>query len=216
MSTLPKPDGFFDPKAPAGTPTPPERPADAATPDADAPAQDRAGPAAAQPPQAGAGLAFGNSDLAFGGDRMFVGNFNGFNAYVIENARKPQLVSSVVCPGGQGDLSVHSNLLFMSVEQTRGRVDCGTGGVAQPISKERFRGVRIFDISDIRKPRQIAAVQTRRGSHTHTLIVDPEDTARMSTPTTRARASCARARNWRAAPARTRRKIPTRRCTAST
>ena len=177
VSTLPKPDGFFDPKAPAGAPTPPERPADAATPDADTPAQDRPGPAAAQPPQAGAGLAFGNSDLAFGGDRMFVGNFNGFNAYVIENARKPQLVSSVVCPGGQGDLSVHGNLLFMSVEQTRGRVDCGTGGVAQPISKERFRGVRIFDISDIRKPRQIAAVQTCRGSHTHTLIVDPKDTA---------------------------------------
>ena len=108
---------------------------------------------------------------------MFVGNFNGFNAYVIENARKPQLVSSVVCPGGQGDLSVHGNLLFMSVEQTRGRVDCGTGGVTQPVSKERFRGVRIFDISDIRKPRQIAAVQTCRGSHTHTLIVDPKDTA---------------------------------------
>jgi hypothetical protein len=108
---------------------------------------------------------------------MFVGNFNGFNAYVIENARRPQLVSSVVCPGGQGDMSVHGNLLFMSVEQTRGRVDCGTGGVAEPISKERFRGVRIFDISDIRKPRQIAAVQTCRGSHTHTLIVDPKDAA---------------------------------------
>ena len=178
VATLPKPDGFFDPKAPAGTPAPPERPANPATPDQDDPAQDRPGPGAApSPPPAGAGLAFGNSDLAFSGDRMFVGNFNGFNAYVIENARRPQLVSSVVCPGGQGDMSVHGNLLFMSVEQTRGRVDCGTGGVAEPISKERFRGVRIFDISDIRKPRQIAAVQTCRGSHTHTLIVDPKDTA---------------------------------------
>ena len=182
VSTLPKPDGFFDPKAPAGTPAPPERPANAATrqptPDQDDPAPDRPAPGAAPaPPPAGAGLAFGNSDLAFSGDRMFVGNFNGFNVYVIENARRPQLVSSVVCPGGQGDMSVHGNLLFMSVEQTRGRVDCGTGGVADPISKERFRGVRIFDISDIRKPRQIAAVQTCRGSHTHTLIVDPKDTA---------------------------------------
>jgi hypothetical protein len=164
VATLPKPDGFFDPKAPAGPPVPPERTGGATEPQA-------AGRGA------GAGLSFANSDLAFSGDRMFVGNFHGFNVYVIENARRPQLVSSVVCPGGQGDLSVHGTLLFMSVEQTRGRVDCGTGGVAEPVSKERFRGVRIFDISDIRKPRQIAAVQTCRGSHTHTLVVDPKDSA---------------------------------------
>jgi hypothetical protein len=180
VTALPKPDGFFDPKAPAGTAVPPERPAgrDGAPPDDEAEARQGGrgnAPAATTPPAAG--LAFGNSDLAFGNDRMFVGNFNGFNIYVIENARRPQLISSVVCPGGQGDLSVHGNLLFMSVEQTRGRVDCGTGGVRDAVSKERFRGVRIFDISDIRKPRQIAAVQTCRGSHTHTLVVDPKDTA---------------------------------------
>ena len=84
-------------------------------------------------------------------------------------------MASVVCPGGQGDVSVHGNLLFMSVEQTRGRVDCGVEGVAAPVSAERFRGVRIFDISDIRKPKQVAAVQTCRGSHTHTLVSVPSD-----------------------------------------
>jgi len=83
----------------------------------------------------------------------------------------------VVCPGGQGDVSVYGNLLFMSVEQTRGRVDCGTQGVTEPVSAERFRGVRIFDITDISKPRQVAAVQTCRGSHTHTLVTDPKDKA---------------------------------------
>ena len=105
---------------------------------------------------------------------VFVGNYHGFNTYDIERADKPRLVSSVVCPGGQGDVSVHGNLLIMSVEQTRGRLDCGVQGVQTAVSSERFRGVRIFDISDISRPKQVAAVQTCRGSHTHTLVVDPE------------------------------------------
>jgi hypothetical protein len=124
-------------------------------------------------------LNFGNSDLAFSGSLVFIGNFNGFNTYDIETARKPQLFASVVCPGGQGDVSVHGNLLFMSVEQTRGRIDCGTQGVTDPVSAERFRGVRVFDISDVKHPRQVAAVQTCRGSHPHTLVVDPKDPANL-------------------------------------
>jgi len=81
----------------------------------------------------------------------------------------------VVCPGGQGDVLVHGNLLIMSVEQTRGRLDCGTQGVLTPVSGERFRGIRIFDIADLSKPKQVAAIQTCRGSHTHTLVTDPTD-----------------------------------------
>jgi hypothetical protein len=122
-------------------------------------------------------LDFANSDLAFRRADLFLGNFNGFNTYDIETPKKPRLLTSVVCPGGQGDMSVYGNLLFMSVEQTRGRVDCGTQGVKDLVSTERFRGIRIFDISDISKPRQIAAIQTCRGSHTHTLVVDPKDKA---------------------------------------
>ena len=132
-------------------------------------------PEAFQNPEGAGGLDYANSDLAFQGPNLFLGNFHGFNFYDIEDPRQPRLRVSVPCPGGQGDLSVHGNLLFMSVEQTRGRVDCGTEGVADPVSAERFRGVRIFDISDIDTPRQIAAVQTCRGSHTHTLVVDPDD-----------------------------------------
>ena len=84
-----------------------------------------------------------------------------------------------MCPGGQGDVSVHGNLLVMSVEQTRGRIDCGTQGVEPAVSAERFRGVRIFDITDVKKPKQVAAVQTCRGSHTHTLVANPKDTANL-------------------------------------
>jgi len=135
-------------------------------------------------------LAFANSDLAFQGKHLFQGNFYGVNIYDISNPAKAQLVTSMVCPGGQGDVSVYKNLMFMSVEMPNGRFDCGTQGFPpgpptpagdekQPPlpapQKERFRGVRIFDISDIRSPRQVAAVQTCRGSHTHTLVVDPKD-----------------------------------------
>jgi hypothetical protein len=135
-------------------------------------------------------LAFANSDLAFRGKYLFQGNFYGVNIYDISNPAKAQLVTSMVCPGGQGDVSVYKNLMFMSVEMPNGRIDCGIQGfppgppptAGQPNmppapapQKERFRGVRIFDISDIRSPKQVAAVQTCRGSHTHTLVVDPKD-----------------------------------------
>jgi hypothetical protein len=105
-----------------------------------------------------------------------VGNFNGFNIYEIKE-KAPKLIASIVCPGGQGDLSVVGNLLFMSVEETRGRIDCGTQGVQATVSPERFRGVRIFDITDLKKPKQLAAVQTCRGSHTHTVVTTPKDKA---------------------------------------
>jgi hypothetical protein len=180
VASLPKPDGFFDPKAPAGSPTPPEPPppkegAPEGERDTDAtPADTNVQPGApATPPSPNMQIVFANSDLAFSGDLMFLGNFHGFAIYDIENGAKPRLLSSVVCPGGQGDVSVYRNLLIVSVEQTRGRIDCGTGGVKDTVSPERFRGIRIFDISDLRRPRQVAAVQTCRGSHTHTLVTDP-------------------------------------------
>src|SRR3954464_9675651 len=158
---MPKPEGF-EPK-----PVPP-------APDA--------GSAAGAPPATGRGnvastLDFANSDIAFRKADMFLGNFNGFNTYDIESPKKPRLLASVVCPGGQGDMSIYGNLLFMSVEQTRGRIDCGTQGVTDTVSKERFRGVRIFDISDVTKPKQVAAIQSCRGSHTHTLVTDANDKA---------------------------------------
>jgi hypothetical protein len=137
-------------------------------------------------------LAFANSDLAFQGHHLFQGNFYGVNIYDISNPANTQLLTSLVCPGGQGDVSVYKNLLFMSVEMPNGRLDCGVQGFPpEPpptpgeekdkkrrlpaAQKDRFRGVRIFDISDIKNPKQVAAVQTCRGSHTHTLVLDPND-----------------------------------------
>ncbi|HXT62064.1 MAG TPA: hypothetical protein VN696_03415 [Pyrinomonadaceae bacterium] len=136
-------------------------------------------------------LAFANSDLAFQGNHLFQGNFYGLNIYDISNPAKTSLLTSMICPGGQNDVSVYKNLLFMSVEMPNGRLDCGTQGFPPaapssapdkddkpslpPAQKDRFRGVRIFDITDIKNPKQVAAVQTCRGSHTHTLVTDPND-----------------------------------------
>ncbi|MGI5154125.1 LVIVD repeat-containing protein [Microbispora sp. CA-102843] len=118
---------------------------------------------------------YANSDMAFSGNYAFVGNYTGFNIYDISTGANPVLTTSVICPGGQGDLSVYGNLLFMSVEETRGRIDCGTQGASGTVNPDRFRGVRIFDISDISHPVQVAAVQTCRGSHTHTLVTSKNE-----------------------------------------
>ena len=135
-------------------------------------------------------LAFANSDLAFQGNHLFQGNFYGMSIYDISNPANTTLLTTMVCPGGQGDVSVYKNLMFMSVEMPNGRLDCGVQGFPpEPprtaghekerripsAQKDRFRGVRIFDISDIKNPKQVAAVQTCRGSHTHTLVLDPSD-----------------------------------------
>ena len=135
-------------------------------------------------------LAFANSDVAFQANHLFQGNFSGIDIFDISDPAKIQLLTTLVCPGGQGDVSVYKNLLFMSVEMPNGRLDCGTQGFPpEPpppageekkprppaAQKDRFRGVRVFDISDIKNPKQVAAVQTCRGSHTHTLVVDPND-----------------------------------------
>ena len=120
-------------------------------------------------------FAVANSDLAFSGHYVFQGNFNGIQIWDATDIHHLTLVTTVVCPGGQGDPSVYGHLMFMSVEETRGRVDCGTQGVKDTVSAERFRGVRIFDITDIVHPRPIVGVQTCRGSHTHTLLVDPNN-----------------------------------------
>jgi len=147
-----------------------------------------------------------NSDLAFNSKYLFNGNYNGVNIYDISDPSHMSLVTSIICPGGQGDVSVYKNLLFMSVEAANGRMDCGTQGFPvpagaeapkpptptgdaekdraammafrmrqPPASKDRVKGVRIFDISDIHNPKQIVDVQTCRGSHTHTLVIDPKD-----------------------------------------
>jgi hypothetical protein len=118
-----------------------------------------------------------NSDLAFNGHYAIQGNYNGWQIWDISNPAKPNLADAYVCPASQSDVSTYKNLLFVSGENLSARLDCGTQGVEDSVSTERLRGVRIFDISDIAHPRNVGNVQTCRGSHTHSLLVDPKDPA---------------------------------------
>ena len=163
VASLAKPTGFYDTENPAGLPPPiPAETADEARPGREA-TEDRFG-------KRGPFLSFANTDMAFSGDLMAVGNYHGFNLYRLGEGAEPRLISSVVCPGGQGDVSIVGDLLLMSVEQTSGRVDCGRQGVTGEASPERFRGLRIFDIADPARPAQVGQVQTCRGSHTHSVV----------------------------------------------
>jgi hypothetical protein len=118
-----------------------------------------------------------SSDLAFKDNYAIQGNYNGVVVWDISNPSQPSVVTTHVCPASQSDVSVSGNLLFVSGEGLGGRLDCGAEGVQETVSRDRLRGIRIFDISDIRNPRYIHNVQTCRGSHTHTLLEDPDDDA---------------------------------------
>ena len=118
-----------------------------------------------------------NSDLAFRGSYVIQGNYNGYLVWDISDPRKPVLTAGLVCPATQSDVSVYRNLLFVSGEGLGGRLDCGTEGVKDTVSKDRLRGLRIFDITDVRNPRNVGNVQTCRGSHTHSVLADPADTS---------------------------------------
>lgn len=175
VASLPKPAGFFDPANPAGLPLEPVKDEDEEQ-DAEALAEQQRKQAFKRFKGESTGeargglLSFANTDMAFSGDVLVVGNYHGFNAYRLGSDGVPTLVSSVVCPGGQGDVSIVGNLLLMSAEETRGRLDCGLQGVVEDVSEDRFRGLRVFDVSDLSRPRQVAAVQTCRGSHTHSVV----------------------------------------------
>ncbi|HYS69559.1 MAG TPA: hypothetical protein VEM14_04910, partial [Gemmatimonadaceae bacterium] len=116
-----------------------------------------------------------NSDLAFLGNYAIQGNYHGYQFWDISNPAAPVLKEGFVCPASQSDVSVYRNLLFVSGEGLSGRIDCGIEGVKDTVSKDRLRGLRIFDISDVSHPKNVGNVQTCRGSHTHTLLVDPKD-----------------------------------------
>ncbi|MEO1135526.1 MAG: DUF305 domain-containing protein, partial [Pseudomonadota bacterium] len=163
VAALPKPPGFFNPVNPADLPPPVPVDDDDAGQDNEDTQWGERSPL----------LDFSNTDMAFAGDTLVAGNYHGFNIYKLQDDGVPAHLSSVVCPGGQGDVSIVGDLLIMSVEQTRGRVDCGLQGVAEDVSADRFRGLRIFDISNLERPVQVGQVQTCRGSHTHSVVSGP-------------------------------------------
>jgi uncharacterized protein (DUF305 family) len=169
VGSLPNPPGFFDPKNPGNLPPPKPEEEETGKAESEKEFKPKGEDTDARYPL----LSFANTDMAFAGDLLVTGSYHGFNLYRLTESALPQRLSSVVCPGGQGDVSVVGNLLIMSVEETRGRVDCGLDGVSEDVSKDRFRGLRIFDISDRTRPVQVGSVQTCRGSHTHSVISGP-------------------------------------------
>jgi len=176
VAALPKPTGFYDPENPAQLAP---RIAEDAEADEAGDLVDTARPDIREEEdedgnprfgERGSLLSFANTDMAFSGDLLVAGNYHGFNVYRLGDDGIPQLASSIVCPGGQGDVSIAGDLLLMSVQDSRARKDCGLQGIESNISDERFRGLRIFDISDVARPRQVGQVQTCRGSHTHSIV----------------------------------------------
>ncbi|KLJ02302.1 hypothetical protein WQ56_01715 [Luteimonas sp. FCS-9] len=168
VASLPRPSGFYDPGNPADLPPPvPEK-------DGQNKAGDEEGKDDEKPDDEKSRRSpfrnFSNTDMAFSGDLLAAGNYHGFNLYRLGENGVPRPIASVVCPGGQGDVSIVGDLLLMSVEQTTARVDCGRQGVAEDVSADRFRGLRIFDISNPLSPVQVGQVQTCRGSHTHSVV----------------------------------------------
>ena len=159
VTSLQKPTGFFDPENPA------EKGSEDLTEDNENKTTAEISRSLRSPM-----LSFANTDMAFKDNILVAGSYHGFNIYELSDSGTPNLVSSVVCPGGQGDVSIVDNLLIMSVEENRSRIDCGLEGVNRDSSPERFRGIRIFDISNLYEPKQVGAVQTCRGSHTHSVV----------------------------------------------
>jgi hypothetical protein len=110
-----------------------------------------------------------NSDLAFQGKYAFAGNYDGFRVFDISDPKQPKTVAQVLCPGSQNDISVSGDLLFLSTDSSRSDDSCNS--TTQPVTeKSSWEGMKVFDISDVRDPKYVAAVETACGSHTHTIV----------------------------------------------
>ncbi|NNC36047.1 MAG: DUF305 domain-containing protein [Acidimicrobiales bacterium] len=175
LAALDKPSGFFDPENPSGLPPKKPKKEDDKDKTSKKRGDDEQSLDDTEWSDRSPLLSFSNTDMAFSGDTLVAGSYHGFNVYKLQDDGTPKLYSSVVCPGGQGDVSIVDDLLIMSAEQTRGRVDCGLQGINEDVSADRFRGLRIFDISNLAQPVQVGQVQTCRGSHTHSVVTSDDN-----------------------------------------
>lgn len=112
-----------------------------------------------------------NSDLAFDGNLLYAGDFNGFRILDISSPARPKVLSEFDCLGGQGDVSVYGGLLFRSVDSPRSGPSCD----ADPATASTpgvWEGIQVFDVSDPTNPEVVEFIKTDCGSHTHALLPD--------------------------------------------
>ncbi|MEU3272025.1 hypothetical protein ABZ639_14355 [Saccharomonospora sp. NPDC006951] len=111
------------------------------------------------------------TDIAFTRDHAIVGNYDGFVIYDIRVPHRPRIVSQVLCPGGQNDVSVSGNLLFLSTDYARTNDSC-VSDPSNASDPSAWEGIKVFDIRDLAAPKYVASVRTDCGSHTHTMVPD--------------------------------------------
>ena len=142
-----------------------------------------------------------NSDIAFYGQRAYVGTYDGFRIVDISDPGSLKVLSDTKCRANQGDVSIFKSrggrlILLQSIDRPVTAPDCsavdtatateleGPNGQfttdpanAQTRTRARFgyEGLRVFDVTDARNPRYVAFYRTRCGSHTHTLAPDPRN-----------------------------------------
>jgi hypothetical protein len=131
-----------------------------------------------------------NSDIAFYGNKAYVGNYDGFRIFSIKKPSELDLLSDTKCRANQGDLSVFKSrddrmILLQSIDRPVTAPDCT--GVDTPTTTENehgatvtrarfgFEGLRMFDVTDPRNPEFLRMYRTECGSHTHTLVPDDKN-----------------------------------------
>ena len=114
------------------------------------------------------------SDLAFRGNIAIAGSYDGFRIVDITNPTKPTEISRMICNGAQGDVSVYGNLVFRSIDSPQSSTACDSTNVTAS-TPGMFEGIQIFDITDLKNPQKVASVATDCGSHTHTVVPDPDN-----------------------------------------
>ena len=128
-----------------------------------------------------------NTDLAFWGETAIQGRYDGFRVIDVKAPGNPRELAFFPCVSPQGDVGVYGNLVFRSVDSPQ--LTDGCTAVSQNVTAQTpltdcapatfpctgFEGIQIFDIANLNDIELIASVPLDCGSHTHTVVPDPEN-----------------------------------------
>jgi hypothetical protein len=125
-----------------------------------------------------------NTDLAFWGKTAIQGRYDGFRVIDIRSPGNPRELAYFQCVSPQGDVGVYGNLVFRSVDSPQLTDQCttvsqsgnptGADCAPAPSPCTGFEGIQIFDIGDLGDIQLVASVPLDCGSHTHTVVPDPD------------------------------------------